>query len=116
MSQTAVMIMVNGSVHSEVYEHVPDYDEAIQICKDFGYESEDGDYPGDHIRVEYEWLEIGEGESGTDAFFSDDELVFLYNSGHYEENFKTHGGYDVECVESGNYNIEYYELDWVPFF
>lgn len=109
MSQTAVMIRIDEMLHTEVYSYKPDYDDAIQICKDFGYEASDGDYDGDYIDFEYEWLEIGEGESGTDNFFDDETLCSLYDSCDYEKKFEELG-YDVETIETGSYEIEYVEL------
>ena len=110
MSQTAVMIRVNGNLHEEVFTHVPDYDEAIQICKDFGYEASDGNYDGDYILVEYEWIEIGEGESGIDTFFDDEVLKFLYDSPEYEDILEKQG-YIVETIETGSYEICFEELE-----
>lgn len=111
MSQTAVMIRVNGNLHEEVFTNVPDYDDAIQICKDFGYEESDGNYEGDYILVEYEWLEIGEGESGTDTFFDDETLRFIYDSYNYENIFETHG-YHIDSIQTGSYEVCFDELGY----
>lgn len=110
MSQTAVLVRVNGNLHNEVFSSVPDYDDAIQICKDFGYEASDGSFPGDYILVEYEWLDIGDGESGTDTFYDDETLLHIYDSYGYEEVIEA-DGYNVEVVESGSYEVLYEELD-----
>lgn len=110
MSQTAVMIRVNGNLHKEIYPSVPDYNEAIQICKDFGYESSDGKFDGDYILVEYEWLDIGDGESGVDTFYDDEMLFDLYDAYGYEDIIE-HDGHNVEVIESGSYEICYSELD-----
>ena len=48
MSQKAVFVRINGNLHNEVLFSVPDHDEMIQVCKDFGYESTDGEYDGDY--------------------------------------------------------------------
>lgn len=111
MSQKAVMIRVNGNLHDEVFSHVPDNDEAIQICKDFGYESSDGDFDGDYILVEYEWLDIGNGESGCDEYLDDETLCFLYDSYGYEDVIKEQFGFNVETVETSSYEILYSELE-----
>lgn len=108
MSQTAVMIRVNGNLFSEVYSKVPSYEDAIQICKDFGYDSTDREY-GDYILVEYEWIEIGDGESNTDYFFDDETLCHIYDAYGWENEFESHG-YMVEPVETGSYEIEFNEL------
>lgn len=106
MSQKAVMIRVNGNLHEEVFTNVPDYDEAIQICKDFGYDESDGNFAGDCILVEYEWIEIGDGESGTDTFFDDETLRSLYESNKFEDN-----GYFVDTIETGSYEVYFDELE-----
>ena len=110
MSQTAVMIRVNGDLHQEVWSTVPDYEDAIQICKDFGYEENEGMFDDDYILVEYEWLDIGEGESGIDTFFDDETLCFLYDSYNYEKIFEEQG-YSVDTIESGSYEVLYEDLN-----
>ena len=64
----------------EVFSSVPDYEEAIQICKDNGYEYQD--YYSNYYLLEYEWIDIGEGESGVDKFIDDETLLFLYKEYH----------------------------------
>ena len=34
MSQKAVFVRVDGNLIQEVFTHVPDYDEMVDICKD----------------------------------------------------------------------------------
>ena len=110
MSQKAVFVRLNGNLHNEVFPSVPDHDEMIQICKDFGYESTDGEYDEDYINVEYEWVDIGDGESGTDTFFDDESLCALYDSYEWEENFKNMG-YNTESIETGSDEVLYSELE-----
>lgn len=110
MSQTAVMIRVNGNIHKEIYSHVPEYDDAIQICKDFGYSYDDGNFDGDYILVEYEWLDIGPGESGADEFYDEEYLLTIYDSYGYEKLIEA-DGYDVEVIESGSYEVGFNELE-----
>ena len=110
MSQTAVFVRINGNFHKEVFSYVPDHDEMIQICKDFGYESSDGSFDGDYINVEYEWVDIGDGESGTDTFFDDESLCHLYDSYEWEKNFEDMG-YNAESIETGCEEILYSELE-----
>lgn len=110
MSQKAVFLRINGNLHEEVFTSVPDHDEMVQVCKDFGYEAEDGKWDGDCINVEYEWVDIGEGESGTDTFFDDETLCALYDCYEWEKNFESLG-YNVEIVESGSDEILYSELE-----
>lgn len=110
MSQRAVFVRVNGGLHEEVLTHVPDHDDMIQICKDYGYESSDGKYDGDYINVEYEWVDIGEGESGVDEFFDDEALCALYDAYDWEKNFKSQG-FETETIQTGNDEILFSELE-----
>ena len=110
MSQKAVFVRINGNLHEEVFTHVPDHDEMIQICKDFGYESTDERYDGDYINIEYEWVDIGDGESGTDTFFDDESLCFLYDCYGWEKNFEKMG-YNTESIETGSDEVLYSELE-----
>lgn len=110
MSQRAIMVRVNGNLFPEVFPSIPDYDDTIQICKDFGYEVSDANYDGDYICVEYEWIEIGDGESGTDEFFDDETLMHIYDAYGWDEVFETQG-YSVETVRSGRYDVEFEDLE-----
>lgn len=100
MSQRAVFIKVGGNVHEEVWTHIPDHEDFIQICKDFGLTESNRDKWGNSVTVDYEWIEIGSGEGGADTFVSDEVLLHLY--GHPD--FSTilqNMGYEVEYVQSG---------------
>ena len=63
MSQKAVLVRVNGNLVQEVFNYVPDYEEAVQICKDEGYEV-DNNYFSNYYSVEYEWIDIGKVNPG----------------------------------------------------
>lgn len=110
MSQIAVMVRVNAILFPKVLKSVPSYDDAIQICKDFGYESSDANYDGDYILVEYEWIEIGNEESDTDEFFDDETLQHIYDSYEWDEVIEAQG-YNVKIVRSGRYDIGFDELE-----
>ena len=103
MSQKAVLVRVEGNLIPEVFNSVPDYDEAIQICKDNGYEYKN--YYSDYYCLEYEWIDIGEGESGTDEFIDEVTLLFLYDSYDYEENIYKQFGLNVESIETGTIEV-----------
>ena len=96
MSQSAVLVRVDGNLIPEVFSSVPDYDEAVRICKDNGY---DGYY--DCYSLEYEWIDIGEGESGVDKFIDDETLLALYDSYGYEDVIYDEFGLNVETIEIG---------------
>lgn len=103
MSQKAVLVMVEGNLIPEVFYSVPDYDEAIQICKDNGYEYKD--YYSDYYMVEYQWIEIGEGESGIDEFINEEILLFLYDSYGYKKEIYKQFGLNVESIETGTIEV-----------
>lgn len=109
MSQTAVLVIVDGNLIPEVFCSVPDYDEAVQICKDNGYEYKD--YYSDYYLLEYEWIEIGEGESGTDEFIDDEDLLDLYDCYDYGEKIYEQFGLRVETIESGNIEVMLEDLE-----
>lgn len=109
MSQSAVLVRVEGNLIPEVFSSVPDYEEAIRICKDNGYEYQD--YYSNYYLLEYEWIDIGEGESGVDEFIDDEILLFLYNSYGYENVIYDEFGLNVEIVESGSIEVMLEDLN-----
>lgn len=109
MSQKAVLVRVEGNLIPEVFNSVPDYDEAVQICKDNGYEYKD--YYSDYYMLEYEWIEIGEGESGTDDFIDEELILALYDSYGYEEEIYKHFDLDVGTVETGTIEVMLDDLE-----
>ena len=103
MSQKAVFVRVEGNLIPEVFYSVPDYDEAVQICKVNGYEYED--YYSDYYLLEYEWIDIGEGESGEDEFIDDVTLLYLYNSFDFEEMVYSQFGLNAKSIETGTIEV-----------
>ena len=103
MSQKAVLVRVEGNLIPEVFYSVPDYEEAVQICKDNGYEYQD--YYSDYYLLEYEWIEIGNGESATDEFIDDETLLHSYDSSEFEEIIYKQFGLDVESIEVGTIEV-----------
>ena len=103
MSQKAVLVRVEGNLISEVFNSIPDYDDAVQICKDNGYEYQD--YYSDYYLLEYEWIEIGNGESATDEFIDDETLLHSYDSYEFEEIIYKQFGLDVESIEVGTIEV-----------
>lgn len=110
MSQRAIFVMVNGVVTNEILHHVPDREEMIQICKDMGYEACDNSIM-DYMLVEYEWIEIGEGESDTDEIVSEETLLDIYHSGEIAETVSRMYNVEVETVEYGDEEILLEELE-----
>lgn len=109
MSQKAVLVRVNGNLVQEVFNSVPDYEEAVQICKDEGYEADDN-YFSNYYSVEYEWLDIGEGESGVNEFIDEETLLAIYDSYDYERYIYETFGLNVEVIESGSYEVDIDDL------
>lgn len=103
MSQKAVLIRIENNLIPEIFNSVPDYDEAVQICKDYDYD----DYKtiSDYLLIEYEWIDIGEGESGVDHFIDDEALLAIYDSDDYEKHIYETFGLNVESIETGSYEI-----------
>lgn len=100
MSQTMRIPKINDSFYGEILTYFPDEEEAQEMVKEAmtdGCLSEYGDY-----EVSTDWYEIGEGESNTDYFFSDEELIEWYNSGGIEEIEKraSEKGYNVEHIQT----------------
>lgn len=111
MSQKAVFVRLNGGTYPEVFSSIPDEEEVIHLCKEYGYEQNDEMYAGDYIIAEYEWIDIGSGESDTDTFYDDETLLYMYDSDMFEELLEK-DGHSIECVESGEYEILYSELGY----
>lgn len=103
MSQKAVLVRVESNLIPEVFSHIPDYDEAVQICKNYGYEYKD--FYSDYYMLEYEWVEISDEESGTDEFIDDKILLLLYCFFDYEEKIYELFGLNVETVETGTIEV-----------
>lgn len=103
MSQKAVLVRVSGNLIPEVFTHVPEYDDMLDICKDHGYDGTES--ISDYYLVEYEWIDIGEGESGLDQFIDDETLLAIYDSYDYARHIYETLGYDVEVIESGSEEV-----------
>lgn len=99
MSQTVRIPKINDFFYGEILTYFPDEDEARKMVKEAteGWLFENSDY-----EVTTDWYEIGEGESNTDYFFSDEELIEWYNIGGIEEIEKRakEKGYSVEHIQT----------------
>lgn len=98
MSQRAVFVEVDGEQYEEIFHSVPDEEDCLSICLDMGIEN------GEH-EIEYEWYEIGEGESDTGEFLVEEELLRMKREDRFEEYMKIQG-YGMELVQSGTIMIE----------
>ena len=101
MSQKAILVRVEGDLVPEVFHSVPDYEEMCQICTDNGWDGTE-EHISDSYHVEYEWLDIGEGESGLDSFIDDETLLNLYERRDFEHVLLSKYELHVEVIESGN--------------
>lgn len=108
MSQKAILVRVSGNLIPEVFTHVPEYDDMLDICKDNGYDGTES--ISDYYLVEYEWIEIGDGESDADEFIDEETLLAIYDSYDYEKHIYETFGYDVELIESGSEEVMFYDL------
>lgn len=97
MSQTVKFTRIEDTLYPEVLRGLPDRAEAISMAQEM---VEDGliSESDDLYEVVTHWYEIGEGESGMDTFFSDEQLL------KWEEN-----GEFVKKVEEAGYNAEHIE-------
>lgn len=101
MSQRAVFVKVDNQQYEEIFHSVPDGEDCLSICLDMGMES------GEH-EIEYEWYEIGAGESDTDEFFIEEELLRMKRKDKFEEYMKIQG-YRIDLIEYGTIMIEVQE-------
>ena len=109
MSQKAVFVKIDNNIVPEIFSCVPDYDDAIQICRD--YADKFKLYEGGVYELEYEWYDIGEGESGMDTFVEEERLLELYTHPFLEFGKLTLLGHEIDRIDSGSFSISAYELD-----
>lgn len=98
MSQRAVFIEVDGEQYDEILSSVPDEEECLSICLDMNMENSEHE-------IKYEWYEIGDGESDTDEFFTEKELLDVKRKDEFEE-YMEKQGYTTGLVQSGTIVIE----------
>ena len=108
MSQKAVFVRVDGNLIPEIFTYVPDYYDMVQICKDNDYDGTESF--SDYYLVEYEWTEIGDGESGMDDLIDDETLLHIYDAYNWEEEIYEHFGYDVMIVQTGSEDVLFDDL------
>ena len=108
MSQKAVFVRVDGNLIPEIFTHVPEYNDMVQICLDYDYDGTES--ISDYYLVEYEWVEIGEGESNTDDFIDDETLLHIYDAYDWEKEIYEHFGFDVNTIETGSEDVLFYDL------
>lgn len=92
---------MNDGTFYRVLHQVKPHEECLSICSDMGIEN------GEH-EIEYEWYEIGEGESDTDEFFDEKELLRMKREDRFEEYMKIQG-YEIDLIEYGTIMIEVQE-------
>lgn len=94
MAQTISVLTVSNGEHDvvEVLCYAPSVEEVAGIA-------EDNEMFGD-IDCEFNSYNIGEGESGTDFFFDEEELKEMYVNGNFEKDIESKG-YDVNRYQSG---------------
>lgn len=73
MSQTVRFVKVNDVFYPEVFTAFPDKEEAMVFVVEM-VEDEELDRDEEY-EISAIWYEVGEGESRTDEFFTDRELI-----------------------------------------
>ena len=107
MAQSVSILVINNGEYEVVgtTSRIPD-EEDIEVI------AIDNDMYGE-ISCEYISYNIGEGESGIDEFFTDDELIGIYNQfdnfGEFEQEIEKEG-YDIDSYSSGSLSV-YVEED-----
>lgn len=101
MSQTVKFTRIEDILYPEVLRGFPDRDEAISMTQEMLEANLIAMNTGWYEVVTH-WYEIGEGESGMDTFFADEQLL------EWEEN-----GEFIEKVEAAGYNVEHIEAQTV---
>lgn len=103
MSQTMRITEINGAFYPEIFTSFPDRDEAIALIE---YAVKDAWLsPSDEYEVVTEWYEIGEGESNSDTFFTDETLIDWYNKGGVSE--------IIAQVKAKGYEVEHIQTDTI---
>lgn len=112
MSQTACFLTIEDVLVEEIFPSIIDKNfdrdtmtiyvqETVEVEPDRDYDCE---------MVHYE---IGEGESGTDHFFDDGDLISWYKEGGLDliEKKVKEQGYEMELIQSETYCIFDHELE-----
>lgn len=110
MNQEVVLIRINGELIDHVFHSVPDYDEAVRICRYYGYKEYNCVF--DSHFLEYEFLNMVSKESGKSI--ADDALLFLYDSGDFtdfEERLYEFCGLSVETSYSKTIEVMSEDLE-----
>lgn len=96
MSQRAVFAEVDGTLYPEVLHSMPDYDDCVSMAKEMDAE--------DSCDVQATWYEIGPGESDTDEFFPEDDLLKWHEKGDFEKEVESRGQ-TVDVVQSDTTHV-----------
>ena len=99
MSQTIRIVHINDCWYPEIFTSFPDHDEAVRLITDML--EDDVMSRSEYYEVHSEWYEAGDGESGTDTFFSDEDIVDWFNIGGIKEVEKrfTAAGHDFLSIQ-----------------
>lgn len=99
MSQTVRFVKVNDVFYPEVFTVFPDKEEAMVFVVEM-VEDEELDRDEEY-EISAIWYEVGEGESRTDEFFTDKELIRMCENGNYDvfEKRVKERGYEVHDIQ-----------------
>ena len=95
MAQKAVFVEVDGILYPEVFTYMPDSEDISGMIEDM---KEDGYSFDSEAVANITWLDIGEGESDTDEFFPEKDLLKWFEDGTLEKEAER-AGHNVEVVE-----------------
>lgn len=125
MSQEVVLIRIDNNVYGKVLRCMPNCEEVIEICKDYGYFYKNKADKNECIHVECQMIEIynnfGLGSSKLkenerliifeDSFVTDDELLSLYELGLDDFIKGLEGkGFDVRVWQDEEFWVSYEDL------
>lgn len=111
MSQTMRITEINGAFYPEIFTSFPDKDEAIALIE---YAVKDGWLsPSEEYDVCTEWYEIGEGESNSDTFFTDETLIDWYNIGGVKEIIAQakKRGFEIEHIQNDTVCVRHDDIE-----
>lgn len=109
MSQKVCLISVDGELIRKVFNHVPEYDELIQILKENGYTAKGYERGvSDYYLVYYDWFEINSDE---EHYIEDEALLDLYQTYDFSAVVAETFDAEVTTLDVGDIEVLYEDLE-----